>query len=241
MLSNNWRPSKFELKGKSWYPSEDINELAVHSRFIAAIQLKHYSEALRKYAKGQMLDLGCGKVPLYGIYKDKVESVKCADWEGTLHKNEFIDSYFDFNYSFPLSANEFDTVLATDVLEHIYNPDNFWKETTRILKQNGILILGVPFFYKLHEEPYDYFRYTKYILSKYCNDNDLRILDLYPYGGSIEILIDFLAKHISWSKLLSKINYSLGSWISGSRLGRMIYEKTSSKFPLGYILIAEKI
>ena len=36
------------------------------------------------------------------------------------------------------------------------------RECSRVLRPNGFLILSGPFFWPLHEEPYDFFRFTKY-------------------------------------------------------------------------------
>ena len=49
-----------------------------------------------------------------------------------------------------------------------------------------------------------------------------------------------IAKHISFSSLLSNLNFYFGRIISKSFLGKKMYSLTSSKYPLGYCLVAQK-
>ena len=44
---------------------------------------------------GYLLDLGCGKVPLYLIYKSHITDSICVDWGNSLHGNDYIDSECD--------------------------------------------------------------------------------------------------------------------------------------------------
>ena len=59
----------------------------------------------------------------------------------------------------------FDAVFMMEVLEHVPEPQQALSEIRRVLKPGGRLILSVPFIFPLHEEPHDYYRYTKYGLA----------------------------------------------------------------------------
>jgi ubiquinone/menaquinone biosynthesis C-methylase UbiE len=50
----------------------------------------------------------------------------------------------DFNYALPLCDNSVDFVLASNVIEHLYNPLTFVREINRVLKPKGILVLDTP-------------------------------------------------------------------------------------------------
>lgn len=58
--------------------------------------------------------------------------------------------------------NSVDIFFCMEVLEHVPNPFNAIKEIQRVLKPGGILIGSTPFVFPIHDEPYDFFRYTKY-------------------------------------------------------------------------------
>ena len=48
-----------------------------------------------------------------------------------------------------------------NVLEHLPNLNNVFKEIDKILKINGNLIGSTPFIYQVHGAPFDYQRFTK--------------------------------------------------------------------------------
>ncbi|QQS34653.1 MAG: class I SAM-dependent methyltransferase [Ignavibacteriales bacterium] len=237
---NKWQPSKYVKVNGVFGVTNDETKVGLGYRFIGNIQAKHYSELIQKYAGGNLLDLGCGNVSLYEMYREKVDSIYCADWPNSFHDTPFQDFQLNLNNTFPIKNETFDTIILTDVMEHVANPTNLWKEMARVLRPNGKIIVGVPFFHIIHEEPYDYFRYTEYRLRLYCSENNLKILELYPYGGSLEILLDITAKHFSRIKIFSKIHYIFANLIINSFLGKKIFQLTALKYPLGYCMVIEK-
>ena len=97
----------------------------------------------------------------------------------------------------------------------------------------------------LHETPHDYYRFTKYALRKLANDTGFNILILKETGGIIEVLADLTCKTLLYipfiGSYLSKFIQSLIFIFTKSKIGKKISSKTSSTFPLGYFLIAEKL
>jgi len=61
---------------------------------------------------------------------------------------------------------EFDVIICFNVLEHVFNFHNAIKNLHRSLKNDGQLMVLVPAFYPLHDEPRDYWRYTEHSLRK---------------------------------------------------------------------------
>lgn len=239
-----WQPSKFVYRNGKLVASKDSEEVHVGSRLIVNIVASFYDNYLQQYAKGKLLDLGCGNVPLYHAYKNYVTDNICVDWENTLHQNEFLDYECDLTKALPFSDNEFDTIILSDVLEHIPQPEYLWKEMSRILSINGKIIMNVPFFYWLHERPHDYYRYTEFALRRFVENSELRLIQLEPIGGSLEILADFTAKHVQFIPLIGKgfaivIQY-ITAIIAKSALGKKISKISSQAYPYGYFLIAEK-
>jgi len=231
-----WKPSKFVQTPNGWSPSSDRRELGVGSRFIAAVQISIYARLIRAYVCGELLDIGCGKVPYYGIYRELITTNTCIDWA----ENAYIDSVVDLNAKLPLPDSAFDSILCSDVLEHIADPFALFSELVRVLKPGGNLLVFVPFFYHLHEEPHDYFRYTEYCLKRLGETNGLEVLFLEPYGGAPEIILDVIAKNISAHPFLSAIHLGLGSMFMRSRLGAAVSQRTRKRFPLGYCFVGRK-
>jgi len=241
--SEKWKTHKFVKAGPDKFRSTREKEIVgVGSRYIVSLQAEQYSILLKKYAAKKLLDLGCGEVPLYEMYKDKVDEIICCDWNLSYHKAQYLDFILDMNKPLPMKNSSFDTIVLSDVLEHLLYPELIFSEIGRILKPDGILFLSIPFLYGLHEEPYDYNRFTEFKLRKFCENNDLNILYLEPYGGSLEFLSDFLLKHLSRIQpdFLTIILIKILHIITQSRIGKKIFKKTSRKFPLGYCMIAKK-
>ncbi len=65
----------------------------------------------------------------------------------------------------PVRDASFDAVLCTETLEHLADPELFLRETARVLRAGGTLFLTAPLQFKEHQEPHDYFRYTRHGLA----------------------------------------------------------------------------
>ncbi len=138
---------------------------------------------IRAHARGRLLDLGCGAVPLYGMYRDLVSEITCVDWPNSLHNSSHVDISADLHGPLPLSDAAFDTVLLTDVLEHMAEPKGLMREVARVLAPGGKILVGVPFLYWLHEEPHDYYRFTKFALRRMLDESGLEVLEIDAYGA----------------------------------------------------------
>jgi SAM-dependent methyltransferase len=60
--------------------------------------------------------------------------------------------------SFP--DRSFGSVLLLETLEHLPHPDRAVAEAKRILMEDGVMLVSVPFNYRLHGFPTDYWRFT---------------------------------------------------------------------------------
>jgi SAM-dependent methyltransferase len=57
------------------------------------------------------------------------------------------------------------------------------QEVNRVLRPGGTVILTVPFAWELHEEPYDFFRYTRHALKELFERNGFVVDYIKPNGG----------------------------------------------------------
>ncbi len=224
--------------------SRDPGKVRVGSRLMTDLIAHLYDTYIPQHAKGKLIDLGCGKVPFFEAYRDHVTCNMCVDWENTLHRNEFIDHECDLTRALPFQDGEFDTILLSDVLEHIPEPEKLWREMFRILKPHGKILMNTPFYYCLHETPYDYYRYTEFALRRFAALTGFEILVLKPIGGAPEVLADIFAKHLQFVPLIGRPSAMFVQSLTGAfvktALGRKLSEKTTKGFPFGYFLVAEK-
>jgi SAM-dependent methyltransferase len=242
--ANQWSPTKFVQTARGFRASRNPKYVGIYSRYIADLIAQAYETAIRKYTRGRLLDVGCGHVPLYAVYRDLVSENICVDWNNSIHANPFLDHMVDLNGPLPFDDGGFDTVLMTDVLEHIAEPANAIREVTRVMRANGTLILGVPFFYWLHEEPFDYFRYTEHALRYLCKNAGLTVREIVPYGGLPEVLVDLTAKSLGLFprpvSLLLRPAHGCIRAFSKTWPCRKLSEASERSFPLGYVLAATK-
>ncbi|MBF0458245.1 MAG: class I SAM-dependent methyltransferase [Nitrospirae bacterium] len=241
---DKWAPTKYVYRKGKLMASRDQNEVRSRTRLLVDLTASLYDAYLSKYARGRLLDLGCGKVPLYEAYREYVTDTICVDWGNSLNTSEYIDKECDLTEPLPFEDGEFDTLILSDVLEHIPQPELLWQEMSRILKPGGNLFLNVPFFFWLHETPYDYYRYTEFALRRFAERTGFRLVVLKSLGGTPEILTDLIAKHVYiiplFGKWLATSMQVMTALFLRTSFGRRCSERTSKQFPLGYFLVAEK-
>ncbi|NES18025.1 MAG: class I SAM-dependent methyltransferase [Symploca sp. SIO3E6] len=240
----SWEPSKFVYKHGKLVASRNLQEVGVSSRLIANIMASFYGDHIKEHCRGKLVDLGCGKVPLYEACKNLVDEHICVDWPNTLHKNQYLDFECDLTQELPFKDQEFDTIILSDVLEHIPQPEYLWKEMSRILKKDGKILLNVPFYYWLHEAPYDYYRYTEYALRRFAELEGFEVIFLEAVGGMPEVIADMLAKFIHFRPLIGNFLANAIQNITyifiHSQVGKRISKSTSKRSPLGYFMIVKK-
>jgi SAM-dependent methyltransferase len=241
---DNWKPSKFVRKNGKLVSSTDTREVAISSRLMTDLVARWYDTHIKQFVRGRLLDLGCGKIPLFEAYRDFVTDNICVDWANSLHKNSHLDVECDLTQPLAFDDGSFDTIVLSDVLEHIPDPGRLWQEMSRVLSPEGRILMNVPFFYWLHESPHDYYRYTEYALQRFADAADMRITHLSVIGGAPEILADIVAKNVAELRWLGKplavtVQSVAGAFLS-TGLGARISARTARSFPLGYALVAQK-
>nr|WP_302578620.1 class I SAM-dependent methyltransferase [Methanobrevibacter arboriphilus] len=97
----------------------------------------------------KLLDIGCNDGIFTKILSDKIgytpygvdfleDLIVNARNNGVLAKKANIDSGIPFDNSF------FDLIVSNQVIEHVMETDNFFKEIYRLLKPNGYAIISCP-------------------------------------------------------------------------------------------------
>jgi SAM-dependent methyltransferase len=109
----------------------------------------------RKYVHGKLLDVGCGRKPYKDTYFSGATSYIGVDHLTENSQPDIVASALDL----PFDDKSFDTVVSTEVLEHVPDPSHALRQMHRVLKPGGYLILSTPMYWPRHEMPHDFFRY----------------------------------------------------------------------------------
>ena len=142
-------------------------------------ELKRYSS---KYFTGHLIDIGCGAKP----YKDLIAPyVSChigIDLPDSPHDKSNVD-LIGSAYQIPANDGSFDSAICSAVLEHLEEPEQALRECYRVLKAGGVAIYSVPFIWHLHEEPRDFYRYSKYGLKYLFEKVGFQVVELKALSG----------------------------------------------------------
>lgn len=109
---------------------------------------------------GRLLDVGCGTKPYRELFATGDYVGLDIDSERTRELN-VADVYYN-GLTFPFADHTFDSVLCSQVLEHVFNPEALLSEIHRVLVPGGKLLLTAPFVWDEHEQPWDYARYSSF-------------------------------------------------------------------------------
>jgi len=236
---DNWFPTKYHKYNGSLRSSRNIRQVSAGSRFMVDLLAEKFDKCIPEYCNGKLLDLGCGHVPLYEAYNDHVDEIVCVDWAFSHHSNNYLDLEQDISQPLRLKNEIFETVILSDVLEHLRNPTEVCKEISRVMRIDGYLIVSVPFMYWLHEEPHDYYRYTKYGLTDILTSNGFEIVELHSCGGGLDVIVDIFSKLVVRLPVIGNYLAIVMSVLFG-KISKIVSTKSDSKFPLFYFVIAKK-
>ncbi len=130
---------------------------------------------------GRVLDAGAGRHaygPLLSIYAEGVDTLDISDHEG---RTDYVGDI----QNMPLADDTYDSVLCTQVLHHVPDPQRAMREIARVLKPGGKALITVPHLSWLHNEPHDYFRFTVHALRLMLARANLEEIEIIPAGGLI--------------------------------------------------------
>jgi SAM-dependent methyltransferase len=155
-----------------------------HPYYFVRHGLKDGIAAYAGQLKGRMMDFGCGSKPYRSFFE--VSEYIGVDFEnvGHPHDNEQIDVFYDGKH-IPFENGRFDSILCSEVFEHIFNLEEIIQELSRVLKTEGHMLITCPFVWNEHEVPHDFARYTRFALESMLSKQGFEIISFTKAGNFI--------------------------------------------------------
>lgn len=214
---------------------KDSTEIDISDHYYLVYQplISDIIYAIDNYSKGRVLDIGCGNKPYKKLFSDKCDEYLGCD---IVQSSEKCVNIICEATNIPQKDNSFDTIFCTQVIEHVDDHNKLINEMYRLLKPNGYVILSGPMYWHLHEEPHDFFRFTKYGFKYIFEKQGFEIVEILANGGKwatfgqmvIHTFPNFLIKR----KLVRKFSNMFFSYLDT----KYYYEYNT----MNYVVIAKK-
>lgn len=154
------------------------NQYPWHFQWLAAYVLHRDMRGVLNSLGGDVLDVGCGSKP-YEKWFGKREKYVGLDVAAGPKVDLLVTTESN---SWPLESDQFDTVMCTQVAEHVKNIE-IMQELLRVAKPGGTLVVSIPFIYNEHGAPHDYRRYSVHGVIDLFSSMGWEILDIKKQGG----------------------------------------------------------
>src|SRR5437660_2140232 len=122
--------------------------------YLTTVMLENSIRRCASFVQGVTLDVGCGSRPYEKTFFGNASKYVGTDYLSDRSRPDVISSALQI----PFADCAFDTIVSTEVLEHVPDPLRALREMRRVLKPGGYLILSTPMYWPRHEAPYDFFR-----------------------------------------------------------------------------------
>jgi SAM-dependent methyltransferase len=179
--------------------------LVINPFYFARAGLARSIAVFAHLLKGRLLDIGCGSKPYKKLFV--VDEYIGLDIDSKITRKRKVAEVLYDGKLFPLPSNSFDSALCNQVLEHVFNPDEFLSEIYRVLKPSGKLLLTVPFVWDEHEQPSDYARYSSFGLRFLLEKNGFHVLEQKKISADATIIFQLINAYIfkviqNWPRLI---------------------------------------
>ncbi len=95
----------------------------------------------------EILDVGCGNGAICGNLRETGNSVTCIELPGVVkltHNCGVPCVVAGDAESLAFGSGSFDLLVASEMVEHLWSPDQFFAEAYRVLNDNGYLLISTP-------------------------------------------------------------------------------------------------
>lgn len=189
--------------------------------------------AISKYSNGKLIDIGCGNKPYTSmLYPYINEHIGCDIIQSSDNKVDVICEATNIQ----LPSETFDTAFSTQTIEHVGEFQLMVNEAYRLLKPGGHFIVSGPMYWPIHEEPFDFHRFTKYGFEQSLKKAGFEVVEVLPNGGKWAFLgqaiIHTLPNILTFPKLFKVIHNQFFKF-----LDKAFYDPSNT---LNYVAIGRK-
>ena len=135
----------------------------------------------------RLLDAGAGE----GNYKHYFPKLRYCGLDLGVGDSQWNYSQLDVVgdlSALPFRGRTFDACLNVVTLEHVKDPAQVIREIARTLAPGGTFLLIVPFEWEEHQQPHDYFRFTRFSLGYLLDQAGFENLSIRPVGGFFRMM-----------------------------------------------------
>jgi SAM-dependent methyltransferase len=137
----------------------------------------------RGSAHGVLLDVGCGTRAFAYLFEGRVDRYLGTDLPSSRFIGEPRPDVYSRAEALPFRTASVDTVLGLSMTTYLPEPLLMLEEAHRVLKPGGVLILEFTQMAPLHDEPHDYFRFTRYGAAWLLERSGFDPIEMIPIGG----------------------------------------------------------
>ena len=196
----------------------------------------------RDLVRGRLLDVGCGNRPYAPWYEPMVDEAFALD-AAALPGVDVVG----FADRLPFAGETFDTVLCTEVLEHVQDAERAASELFRVTRSGGTVLVTVPYLYPTHEAPYDMRRFTHFGLRDLMERHGFDVLDVEAKGGAGRLLAHYVVLFLvaalgpltRFKPLRALLAFPQEAFLRVRRTPRTV-RGTATRISLGYMLVARR-
>lgn len=195
------------------WAEEYVSKTPFYSSFWIVRRLRRVIRENAHFASGRMLDVGCGLKPhaaAFAPYIDEHIGLDYSPFSG--YRGNRADVCGDAAV-LPFADGCVDTLLCSEVLVDVPDPETAIKEFARVLRPGGALITTAAFVHPVHDRN-DYFRYSPEGLAVMMRRHGFRVERVVPTSGTAITLaamtnLWWYDNHFIWNKWLYPIGLVL--------------------------------
>jgi SAM-dependent methyltransferase len=138
-------------------------------------------------AGARVLDAGAGEAQYAGLFaRHRYVAIDLGIGDASWNYRK-LDCIADLA-ALPLRTGSCDACVNIVTLEHVRDPARVLMELARALKPGGRILLIVPHEWEVHQQPHDYYRYTRHGVRYLLESAGFGAIRIEPVGGFFRLL-----------------------------------------------------